>query len=205
MAKLHLDRLHIRPLSWSSLSSWEYDKDKWACKYLENIVEPSNPVMDFGKFVGTKLATDPKFLPDVPRLPVFEYGINYTFSGIPLVGFLDAYDSKIPAFYEYKTSGNKKRWTKETVKQHGQLDMYAMLLYMSLKIKPEDLTIKLVYIPVIEDGSFALNIGKEKVQVFEVKKTMADILKFASELKRTYKDMEIFAENYTLTTFLSTS
>lgn len=196
MAQIHLDRLHKRPLSWSSISSWEYNKEKWAKKYLENIVEPTNSAMAFGKMIGEKLASDPTFLPSVPRLPKFEHGINYTFAGIPLVGFIDAYCPNTPAMYEYKTSGNVKRWTKESVVEHGQIDMYAMLLYMSEKIKPEDLTIKLVYIPVVEDGGFELRLSKEPVQVFEVKKTMLDITKFAARVKKIYKEMEEYALSY---------
>jgi len=196
MAQIHLDRLRARPLSWSSISSWEYDRERWAKKYLENVVEPPSKAMDFGKVIGERLASDPSFLPSVPRLPIFEHGIKYTFAGIPLVGYIDSYCPDTPAFYEYKTSGNVKKWNKKSVKEHGQIDMYAMLIYVAHGIPPEKLTIKLVYIPVVESGSFELEIGKESVQVFPVKKTMKDVLMFASKLKKTYKDMEEFAKEY---------
>ncbi len=198
MSQLHLDRLHKRPLSWSSISSWEYNKEKWATKYLDNVVEPPNKAMAFGKIVGEKLASDPKFLPKVPRLPIYEHGINYTFAGIPLVGFLDGYDPdpKAPKMVEYKTSGNDKRWLQATAESHGQLDMYAMLLFMSEKIKPESLSIQLVYIPVTEEGNFELSLSKAPIKIFKVKKTMEDILTFAAYLKKTYAEMESYAQAY---------
>lgn len=196
MAKLHLDRLRARPLSWTSISSWTFNKEQWARKYLDNIVDPPNPAMTFGKIVGERLASDPTYLPEVPRLPIFEHGINLTFAGIPLVGFFDSFCPETPALYEYKTSGNSNRWTQQKAEGHGQIDLYVTLLYMTNKIKPEDLKIKLVYIPVIETGSFELDINSKGIKIFEIKKTMSDVLKCAGMIKRVYKEMEEYALSY---------
>jgi len=182
-----------RPLSWSAISSWEYDKEQWARNYLDNIKEPATPAMLFGKAVGEELARNPKFLPSVPRYSVFEHNLEANIGNINLIGFLDTYEPN-KAFREYKTHGTTP-WTQDRVNSHEQIDMYCLLLYLTEKIKPSDISIHLDAIPVRQKNDFALEVNNDMpILTFETKRTMRDILIFANKIKSTVVAMKAFAK-----------
>ena len=196
--KYHVKKLKDRPLSWSSIASWEFNKDSWTRKYLYGIVEESNDKMTFGKVIGEKIATDPTYLPDLPRYEKFEHKLEGKISDIPLLGYLDSFDSKTCNFLEYKSSSNEKRWHQKSAEKHGQLDFYFLLIYLNYQKKPEEVSCHLHYIPVQETVDFTTEPFTTKMEVtpdaliqsFPVKKTMKDILSFAKYLKDTYAAME---------------
>jgi len=182
-----------RPLSWSQISSFHYNPRQWYSKYVLGEEQPTSLEMEFGKNFGEKLATDSTFRPDIERALIFEQELRTKLDDMELLGFLDGFDPDKKVILEYKTSRNKKRWTDKSVQTHGQLDFYSFLVYQNYKIKPEDLTIKLIYIPThINDGQIELS--GEEVKSFEVKKTMVDILVFANFIKETRKKMIEFYE-----------
>lgn len=185
-----------RPLSWSAISSFEYDPEQWYRKYVLNEVQPSNPAMEFGKVIGEKLATDPSFLPIVPRYKHFEKKLEGKIGEILLLGYLDSFDPDGKHILEYKTSSNAKKWTKKSVMEHGQLDFYYLLCWLNYQIPPENIKCHLVYIPVEEGNDFAMKLSTRPCQVFEVKKTVQDILKFGAYIKKVYNEMIRYAEEH---------
>ena len=195
MAKQHLDKLHSKPLSWSAISSYEYDKEQWAKKYLEGVTTPASPQMLFGNVVGNKLAKDPTYLPVVLRYDAFEPCLTATLDGIPLIGYFDSLDTKEYHFYEYKTSSNKDKWTHKSANLHGQILFYLTLIYLNTKRLPEMIKIKLFYIPVISDDNFKLGVNESGIQSFEIKHTTTEMLKFMKKIKKIYKAMENMAKN----------
>ena len=202
MSKQHLDKLKSRPLSWSSISSWEYNKEEWARKYLTDCEHTTNAEMEFGKKIGKKLETDPTYLPMIPRHSKMEHPFSVSLSGITLVGYADSFcDKTFKKLGEYKTG--VKEWDKKRVDEHGQLTMYLLMNYITNKIKPEDVEVQLVWMPTKreETGTFDVKISfvepiEENIKIFNTKRTMKDILKFAVYIKKTYKDMEKFALKY---------
>jgi len=178
-----------RPLSWSAISSFHYNREEWFNRYILNQKQQENASMYAGKAIGNKIESDPTYLPEVPRLPVFEKKMLGVLDKVPLIGYLDSYCPDTHAFNEYKTSKNKDRWTHKTAHDHGQLDMYTFLIWLNTKTKPEDIKINLVYIPVEETDDFSIVVSKEPIVILPVKKTMVDIIKFASHIKHTYKAM----------------
>lgn len=194
--KKHVLKLKSKPLSWSSLSSWDYDKNQWARKYLDGISDPPNSQMLFGNEIGNKIANDPTFLPEVLRYKQFEKGLGGKIGDIELIGFLDSFCPKHKYFKEYKTSSNTKRWTKKTTNEHGQLDFYYLLIWLNYSVAPENIDCELFYIPVEEGQDFRMKLSDAPIQSFKVKKTVLDILKFGKFIQKTYKEMEIFAKKY---------
>ncbi len=186
---------NARPLSWSCISSFEYDREGWYKKYILNEVQEPNKEMLFGNVVGGKLASDPSFLPDVPRYKHFEKKLEGRIGNIVILGYLDAFDPDTKKkFHEYKTSSNTKKWTKKSVQEHGQLLFYKLLIWLNYEIPPEEITCHLHYIPVEENGSFEMQLSKESHQSFEAKHTTLDVLNFGRYIVKTYQDMVKYVE-----------
>lgn len=194
--KSHLATFKERPLSWSSLSSFAYDKEAWARKYLLGISDPANAKMEFGKKVGTLLATVPDFLPMVPRLPIYEQELKFKIGSISIVGYLDSFDPINCAYMEYKTTSNHKKWTKESAQDHGQCLLYHAGIWLLYGTPPEDIQCFLVSIPCEETGDFKISLSKKPVQIFEIKHTKLEVVNFLVQVKKTYKSMCDFALNY---------
>jgi hypothetical protein len=196
MSKQHLQTFKQRALSWSSISSWEYDKEKWAAKYLDGIQDPPSKEMLFGNEVGGKLASDPTFLPDVPRYAQFEKKLEGKIGTINLLGFIDSFCPTGKHVHEYKTSSNVKKWNQKSVDTHGQLDFYLLLIYLNYKLPPESVNVALHYIPVEEGNDFNMKLSNAPIQSFSTKRSTMDIIKFGAKLKKTFDKMCKFAEQY---------
>lgn len=177
-----------RPLSWSSIYQFKYDRNVWYEKYIEGKKQrPTGPIV-FGKNVGERLALEPSFLPSVPRLVEYEHKLDVKIGNIQCIGFLDNFDLNTKAFSEFKTG---KSWTQKKAEEHGQLDMYAAMIYLKYGIKPEELDIKLIWMPTEEQQDFRTDFVKDmKPVIFPVKKTMRDILSFMAEIQITYTQMQ---------------
>ena len=184
--------LKQRPLSWSALSSFEYDPEQWYSRYILGEKGPESHEMKFGKIVANSFGTDKPLAP-VTLYPVVEQPLKVVFNRIPLIGFMDTYDPKTHNFREFKTA--KTLWTKEKAEAHGQLRMYAMMLFITHKVKPEDYTIHLDCIQTIEGGDFNLNFVKPfNIVSYQVKITMQDILNFGARINKAVKEMEVYAQ-----------
>lgn len=184
-----------RPLSWSSISSFNYNREEWYDRYILGKKSDDSAAMLAGKRIGERLASDQTFLPQVPRYDTYEKELRAKIGEIYLIGFLDSFNSKTKDFLEYKTSSNKKKWTQKSCNEHGQILMYLFLLWKNYGITPEQIKVKLVYIPVKESGDFSINLSGEPAQVFEIKHTTVEVLKFASLIKQTYQEMQEYVTN----------
>lgn len=224
MEKPTFDRL--RPLSWSALSSFEWDAEQWYQKYVIHgkcmrgneaqgilpfctvsglandhtcpAIETSIE-MTFGKLVGERLASDPTYLPHVPRLSTFEYKLECKFGKIPLVGFLDSYEPHTELL-EFKTG--KAVWTQARAdgtdaKKWGQLQMYLLMIFLIEKIRPEDIKCRVFWLPTEDRNDFSIGfVNENDAKVFETKRTMQDILEFGARINRTYKQMQEYCANH---------
>lgn len=180
-----------RPLSWSSLSSFEYDKEAWYEKYILKRNPAPNKEMVFGKkFANSVEAREP--LAPVTIYKEVEYPLNVMFGEIPLIGFIDSYEPHTHLI-EYKTG--KKEWDQKRVDEHGQIDMYLLMLFIQHKVKPESLNCSLQWVPTVENGDFTIDFKRPiTVVTFSTKRTMKDILKFGSYIQKTYADMQKFVK-----------
>jgi hypothetical protein len=177
--KSHLLKLNSKPLSWSAISSWTYNQESWAKKYLEGIYETSKE-MDYGKVIDLKIQEDPTFLPKLPRYEKMQYKMLVRMGGIDLIGLPDGVDltTTQKKLSDYKTGKNK--WDQKRAQETGQLLFYLLLLYITHKIKPEEFDCYIHWLPTRETGDFKIEMIKEDdIHTFKVKHTMQDILNFA--------------------------
>lgn len=177
-----------RPLSWSAIASFRYNPEQWYSKYILKEKQEDTSEMRFGKLIADSFQTKKPLAP-VVLYPVVEQKLSVMFSGIPLVGYMDTYDPKTYDFREFKTG--KKKWNQKRSDEHGQLKMYALMLFITHKVKPEDYSIHLDWIPTQDNGDFSISFVKPiKIHSFRVKLTMRDILNFGLYIKETYAEME---------------
>jgi len=194
--KALITRWKERPFSWSQISSYEYDPEQWYKRYVLKEETHETAEMKFGKMIGEKVANDPKYLPFIKRLNVSEHPFSVMFGKIPLVGYGDFYCSITrKKLQELKTG--VKEWTQKRADEHGQIDMYLLMHFITEKIKPEDVECELIWLPTkrAEGGDFNVNITlvepvEKHHKIFKTKRTMADILTFGARINRTYKEME---------------
>lgn len=188
----------IRPLSWSAISSFEYDPEQWYCRYILNEKSPESKEMIFGKLIGKRLETEPTFLPMIERYSKMEYPFSVVFNGIKLVGYADTFcDKTFKKLGEYKTG--KKSWDKKRVDTHGQIDMYCLMNYIQNKIRPEDVEIKLAWMPTQENGDFTMSFIEpieKNIKIFSTKRNMSDILKFGARINETVIKMQEYVDKH---------
>lgn len=197
-----IEKWKKRPMSWSQLALWDWSKEDWYNKYILGIPQSSSPELEFGKKIGKRLETDPSYLPQISRHNKMEHPFNVNFSGILLTGFADSFctitNKKLA---EFKTG--VKKWDKKRVDGHHQLTMYALMHYITTKVKPEDVEIQLVWMPTQrkESGNFEVEISfvepiEDNIKIFKTKRTMVDIVKFGMHIKEVYNKMQAYAEKY---------
>lgn len=191
--------LQNRPLSWSAMSSFEYDPEQWFVSYILGVKSHSKE-MDFGSYVDKRIQSDKTFLPSLPRYDEMQYKMRVVFNGIPLVGIPDGLNIRIPEKRlgaDYKTG--KKVWDQARADETGQLTFYALLLFISKKFKPESFDWMIHWMPTRENGSFQIefvpNIEKE-IKTFHTKRTMNDLLQFGMRINRTVEAMQEYVRNH---------
>lgn len=184
-----------RPLSWSSISSFDFDPEQWYRKYALGIQDPKTKEMEFGSIVGERLASDPAYFPSIIRTGQYEFPLEFKFGAIPMVGYIDCWDKDTFDLHEFKTG--KKAWTQKRADEHGQFDTYLLGLWVMQKIKPHDVQLYLHWMPTRETGDFRIEFIDEKVShTFKTQRSMNDILRFGMRVNETYKRMEEFCKNH---------
>jgi hypothetical protein len=185
---------YARPLSWSQISTFKYNPRQWYARYVEGEETEPSIEMLFGKEVGDRIAADPTYLPEVPRLSIFEHELKFDFNGIPMIGYMDSYEPHTK-MKEYKTG--RKKWDQQRVNQHGQIDLYLLGTWQLQKVRPEDIDCELHWLPThIKDGQVAF-VDPFKVHTFKANRTMADILRFGQEIMNIRKEMEEYYHQQT--------
>ena len=125
MEKLILPKVH---LSWSQLSCWMTNPDRFRREYFESGEKLNTKYLRFGKDVAGLIESGKykELLPDLLVYDTPEFEIRTEVRGVPILSYLDSYDSKNNVFYEFKTG--KSPWTQAKVIKHGQLVFYATAL-----------------------------------------------------------------------------
>jgi hypothetical protein len=196
----HLDKLKSKPLSWSSISSFEYNPKTWANNYLKGEKSPPTEELIFGKEVDERIQVDPNFLPGLPRYEKMQLKMEAKISGIHLLGIPDGVNfEKNKQLADYKTG--VKKWTQKRADETGQLLFYLLLLYCNYNIRPEEFDCFIHWLPTkkVEDMDFNKTISfieSGDVQTFKVKHTLKEVMEFGGYLKRTYKKMCKLALKY---------
>lgn len=194
------NRFITRPLSYSQLSQWEYDKEKWYTSYIEGKREPANAAMLYGNVVGDSIGTAGSLVPALIPPGIKEYEIHANLGDVFLFGKADHFCPEDSILHENKTSSTEDRWDQKKVDQHGQLTMYALMLFLRDKIRPEDVTIYLNFIPVLVDGAWEYSMPSPPTYTqFKTKRTTHDIMKYSQYVLQTVKDMDAYIHSRGLT------
>lgn len=192
MIEERINKFKSRPLSWSSISSFRYDKEKWYKNYILNEKEPDTEELIFGKKVADSLQTETPLVP-FTLYPVVEQKLEVVFGGIPLIGFMDTYDPTTHSFREFKTG--KKAWDQKRADEHGQITMYSLMLFITHKVRPETYNMHLEWVPTQQNGDFSISfVEPVKIHIFETKRTMNDLVSFGAYIRVTYDEMIDFIE-----------
>ena len=132
--KLILPKPH---LSWSQLTCWNSSPARYRREYFEAGDKLDTKYLRFGKGIAGMIeeGTHTELLPDLVVYDTPEHEIKTDVLGIPILSYIDSYDSVNNVFREYKTG--KIPWTKAKVIKHGQLKFYAVALKHSIGKAPE--------------------------------------------------------------------
>lgn len=219
LSKVHNKK---RPLSWSQISSFEWDKEEWYFKYrihgdcrrfneetgeqafcvVAGCADMNCPVvkttveMEFGKKFAKSIEDGncivPELMEKLKGKKEFPFK-NIMFGDIELVGYADDFcPTTFKKLDEVKTG--KKKWDQKRVDSHGQIDMYLLMNWIANKVRPEDVICHLHWIPTQDNNDFSITfIVPIKVHTFETKRNMQDILKFGARVNRIYQEMQDFA------------
>lgn len=198
-----------RPLSWSGISSFEWNPRQWYDKYVLKQEQVMTPELILGKEIDMKVQEDSKFLKQLPRYPIMQHKMKCTWNAIPLIGYSDQYRPMIfkklkkvkgvfhnisepLAIRDLKTG--RKAWDQKRADETGQLTMYLFMLYLmdkSIDVSKAELYID--WLPThIKDGKLVL-VEPIVVQTFKTKRSMVEVLKFAQRIENTWKLMEEYA------------
>lgn len=191
-----------RPLSWSSLSSFEYDPEGWYRKYILGQKDPDTKELIFGKAFAKSIEDGTCVVPGLLEALAKkkEQGFSIVFQGIKMVGFADAFDdTTLKVIDEVKTG--KKAWDQKRVDDHGQITLYALFNFVTNKIRPEDTKFALYWVPTEENGKFEIDFVKPvRFIQFDTKRTTLDIIKFGQYILSTVDRMQAFCDAKDLST-----
>lgn len=182
-----------RPLSWSQISCFEWNKDDWYKRYILNEKTDPSAELIFGKHFADSCEKKTPLAP-VTLLSKVEQPFNVVFNGIPMVGYADTFcEVTKKKIGEYKTG--KKKWDQKRADGHGQITMYALMNYITNKIRPEECEFFIEWIPTVQLGDFSIDFT-EPIQVIHIKtkRTMKDILDFGARINNTIKEMGLYLE-----------
>jgi hypothetical protein len=134
MTNLILPKKH---LSWSQLSCWLSNPNRYRKEYFEAGEKLDTKYLRFGKGIAELIekGKHKTLLPDLVVYDKQEFEIKTNVLGVPILAYLDTYNSIKNIFREYKTG--KIPWTKAKVVKHGQLVFYATALKHSVGKKPD--------------------------------------------------------------------
>lgn len=190
------ERFIKRPLSYSQLSCWEWNKEDWYQNYIKNKPRGKSSAMEIGNVIGDSIATENSLVPDLNPPGIKEYPLTAQLGDIYLVGYCDHWCPNTLELNENKTAVNPKKWTKSSVDKHGQLTMYCLMLFLKYGIVPEDITIWLNYIRVIEGPDMRYYLPSPiELKRFQTKRTGEDIAKYTEYIIQTVADMEEYVIN----------
>jgi len=182
-----------RPLSYSAINLFSDPQwgspEKWYDSYILGKRQTSRE-MTFGSMIDKRFQNDPTFLPEIQRYSVLQHEMKVMFADIPLIGYSDGWEPDTARLMDLKTG--KAPWTKKRANDTTQLTMYALMLYIQDKVKPEDISFTIVHLPTKENGDFSIGFRDDPVvpQYFHTKRIMEDLLLFGAHIKKTYAQMQ---------------
>lgn len=188
-------RFTNRPLSWSQLSSFQYNPADWYDTYVLGKRSAPNSLMLAGSRIGDAIGTDHSPVPDLVPPGDKEYPLNITIDGIKMVGYLDHYCPSTLVLNENKCSDTKGRWTQGKVDKHKQIDMYLLLLMHHDGMTPEQVECWLNFILLNHVGVGYTVPNPPVVKRFRTERTTKQVQTFLDEIKQTVELMHQYIDS----------
>lgn len=183
-----------RSVSWSSISSFDWDPEQWFESYILGKKTTSRE-MEFGSLIDKRFQDDPTFVPELPRYGMLQHKMEAKLSKFKIVGVPD--DLCLNTFKLFDLKTGKKPWDQKRADETGQLKMYLLLVWLIYKIPPEKFTCGIHWLPTEERGDFSIQLIEPVVpQTYYVKITMRDILDFGVRIEKTVLKMKAYAERH---------
>lgn len=183
-------------LSWTQINLWQRSPDLYVERYIYGDKEEKNVRMDFGSKTALALEngeeTDDEILNALvnllPKYPKPEHEIRTPFKTndgtVDLLGKIDSFDPATLRFREYKTGTTI--WTPGKAQKHRQLDHYAALIWLEHKKLPPTIHLDWAQTEIWNDRVVLTG----QVRTFEVKKTLADVLKYLAETAKVAREID---------------
>ncbi len=207
------ERFVARPLSHSQLESWRYNKDEWYNSYILGKRTPPNALMLYGSRIGDAIGTPESPIPDLNPPGTKEFKLSARLGDIYIVGYADHMCPKTLVLNENKSTDKPHKWNQKTVDKHPQMTMYALMLFLTHDIAPEDVTMYLndirtehfwvpkkgfEHIPEYLHNEHTAEVAvrlKRPIEWYpwETKRTGADLLKYTKYIEKTVEDMHSYA------------
>jgi len=198
MDKLILPKPH---LSWSQLSCWLSNPVRYRKEYFECGDKLSTKYLRYGSGIH-KMIEDGTYKTLLPDLIVYdknEFEVKCEIEGIPILAYIDSYDSVNNVFRDTKTG--KIPWTKAKVIKSGQLVFYATVLKQLTGKIPEYADLDWIQTKDEKvEGTDFWREGEDRVNVtgkvvsfhrpfyeIEIEKMEQQIVKVANEISEAYK------------------
>lgn len=139
------------------MSLWSERPEQYRKEYYTQGIKATSQEMRFGSHVHKLIETNHDSMIHIPRYDTPEFKI-YTYVGdVPVLAFLDSYNSVTHEFLDYKTG--KTKWTQKRVNELQQLPLYALLVDI-LVGRNEDSLAQVVWIETIKKEG--INLGALK-------------------------------------------
>lgn len=190
-------------ISWSQLTCWEKDPNRYYERYVLGLDEYISKNMDAGKRIAEMLEKgkpknqiEKSILAKLeqehcyPGIENREQEISADLEGIKLFGIADGLLLKDKKLFEVKTG---VKWTQAQADKLGQIDFYNLMLWLTYKIKPQDNDNKLIWIKTyntLDEFGQREVIMTDEIKSFTVKKTMTDIIKMSDRIKKADKGIK---------------
>lgn len=180
-------------LSWSSMSLFENDEERWVRHYIEGQTLPINRGMALGKLLAEslehdKLSGDPMLdivAAQLPKLdtPEAELTTSFTHKGltVPLLIKVDTAAKTWEAFIEYK-SGPAGNWNQKKA-EDGQTLFYSTAIWCATKKIPTG-TLAHAITQYDENGRPAFT---GEIKPYHFQHTLADILKMQLRMAKAWE------------------
>lgn len=184
-----------RPLSWSQLSSFEYNPEQWFASYMLNEKQSSRE-MTFGSVIDKRFQNDPTFYPEISRGEHMQFKLTAVVDGIPLVGFPDILAMKLSKLLADLKTG-KKLWDQKRADETGQLDFYLLLIWEMFKMRPEEFDLYIHWLQTQDNADFSIGLVKGcKPVSIRTKRTMVHVLKMRKRIATRTKEMKEYVKNH---------
>lgn len=183
------------------MTTFEMSPEKYAEKYIYEKQERTSRNMAYGSLMAKgledDLATgDPALDMMMARLPKFELmdkpleaDLKDGKEVIHLLAKPDSAKKDYTAFLEYKTS--VRDWTQKMADDSGQITFYATTIWLKTGSIPQDIELVDVRVKYDEEGRLT---PTGDILRFPTKRTMVDIIKMVSRMKRAWAGIKKLCE-----------